>query len=58
MCKGMDDWAIEIGVQASIEAWQDADFPMEDILSRLERKYHLTEEAALAYYKQFSLQTV
>ena len=50
MCKGMDDWAAEIaeeaGIRASIEAWQDANFPMEDILSRLEKKYHLTEAAA------------
>ena len=66
MCKGMDDWAEEIraeaaevaGIRASIEAWQEDEVPMEDILSRLEKKYHLTEAAARDYYSQFALQTV
>jgi hypothetical protein len=62
MCKGIDDYvkhlSAEAVIQASIEAWQDADFPKENIISRLIQKYELSETDATAAYEKYSMQSV
>jgi hypothetical protein len=57
MSNGLEAYARSRAIQASIEAWQDADFTMEDILSRLQKKYQLDAETAAEYYEKYSVQS-
>ena len=58
MCKLVQDYANERVIQEAVESAIEYDRPKEETISKLMKKFSLTEEQAIECYDKYALQPV